>query len=119
MKASKKYSEVSDIELNQELFKHTGKLEDYCYDSKPALKLLAEERSTGFWCCINLYSDYDYIWEVFFISSADDEVTEEGHKPTIKTQSSILERAIAEACLLAIEYRKEWRKKRDDLRELN
>lgn len=114
MERNKEYSELSDIELNQELFKHTGKLEDYCEDTISAMRLLSKERHTGFWCCINLYSDFNYIWEVFFTSFTEDE-TEGEHEPLIKTQSVSLERAIAEACLLAIEYRKEWRKKRDDL----
>lgn len=68
-------------EILENLLKQVDKeLEHYCKCTMctnvknyiAALNLFSQARNTQQWCCLNIKSDYDYIWEVDLISASNE-----------------------------------------------
>jgi len=76
-------------------------LPDFCSSISYAMEVLDKIRASDYWCCIEFYSDHHYIWEVKFTES--DWSDDAKHEPIIRISNESLPRAIAEACLAALE----------------
>lgn len=59
-------------------------------------------RKTGDWCCLNMSSDYHYVWDVLLTSAH--KPGDEDHKADIVVTSESLARAICIAALWGLEF---------------
>jgi len=65
-----------------------------------AMEVFQKLRESGKWCCLNISSDYHYIYDVTLI--AEDRHKNAKHEPTIRASSEELPRAICLAALRAV-----------------
>lgn len=58
-----------------------------------SFKLLNKIRDSHKWCCVNIYSDYNYIWEVTLVRAGSCDHS----KPQIRVSDDDIDRAILKA----------------------
>jgi hypothetical protein len=98
--------EISGVYPRVRLCKRCGqkpllhKVPNYYADLNLLFEVVEKLRQSGRWCCISIYSDYDFIWQVRFTASADDDTTE--HKPSVEISGHDLPASIMEACKAAV-----------------
>jgi hypothetical protein len=76
----------------------------YSSSIEAAMRVIDKLRQSGEWCCIEIKSDYHYVW---WVALTPAEGSGNGpHKPTVARQDESLPVAICRAALAAIEKQK-------------
>lgn len=72
---------------------------------KPALKIVQVLRECSAWCCIDIHSDYHYVWTVRLTPAEGKDAEGYEHKPKISITDESLPMAICKAALAAFNCR--------------
>lgn len=79
-----------------------GGVPHYSTDIACAMQVFEKLRGSGEWCCLNIFSDFHYIYYVSLTRFDLNEDEESPHEPTIKARDESLPLAICRAALAAL-----------------